>query len=227
MKVESSTKVQLDGYFESNEFIYIIYTEYGSKIGISANPRQRLEQIKQGLPSQYALFIGLYKGENAAEYERKLHKRFKPRNISGEWFVLNQENLDEIHSFLISNKFTCEIKISLLWANYLAPSIFLKGNIRIIEVEKELNKRKVSVEYPEELNSLILDPKIDDTDNLEHLFLSATQISKRLEGLGYFYTPKEIGHYLSGRGIKSKSRKIPKVGVRKVYELCFNDIKTT
>ena len=64
MSFDPKSVEELKNYFENNEFIYIVYSEYGCKIGISKNPIQRLEQIRLGLPSQKAIIIGLYEGKN-------------------------------------------------------------------------------------------------------------------------------------------------------------------
>lgn len=173
MSLKINTQIELKKYFEENEFVYVIYSEYGCKIGISRNPTQRLEQIRQGLPSQKAMFLGLYQGERSSFFEAQLHKRFKNRNISGEWFVLSQRNLDDIDSFLLKNEFIREIKASILWANYLIPSIYLQGNIRIIEVEKELKLRNVSIEFPESLDRIILNPTVDEINSSDIEFLNA------------------------------------------------------
>lgn len=226
MITEISTYDELKKYFENNEFIYIIYSEYGCKIGISNNPIQRLEQIRRGLPSQEAIFIGLYKGTNSLMFEKKLHARLNNRNISGEWFILSQNTLDDIDTFLLSNEFLRIAKVSILLANYLIPSIYLLGHIKIIEIEKGLKQRKNKIEFPDSLENIIQIPTLYEIQNGSREFLTATDICNRLKIFDYYYSPSEIGQYLRKRGMKQKSRRIKNVGVRKVYEIYIKTNET-
>lgn len=220
---EFSSHDDLIEYFENNEFLYIIYSEYGCKIGRSNNPNQRLEQIRLNLPSQKACFVGLYRGRDCAIFEKKLHKKLNNRNISGEWFILSQHTLDYIHDFLTSNHFLCIQKISVLWANYLIPSIYLKGNIRVVYTERDNVDHGGMKHYPESLKKLIQFPKYDENGKIICEYFTATALSEKLKKYDFDLNPIELGKYLKGRGFKNKSRKIDNIGVRKVYAL-FIDI---
>ena len=227
METNLSSSEDINEYFKTNEFLYIIYSEYGCKIGISRDPSQRFEQIEQGLPSQKAILIGLYRGQNCSDYEKKLHQMLKERKISGEWFILNQYHLDEINQFLIKNNFTCILKISILWANYLIPSIYLNGRVQIIETERKIKSLAVrNQKLPEIVKEILIKPTETEivTNNCE--FLTATQISVRLREWDLVYTPTVVGQYLQSVGFKSKSKRIAGIGVRHVYPIKIKKINS-
>ena len=123
----------------------------------------------------------------------------------------------------MSHEFVRIIKISILWANYLIPSIYLQGHIRIIEIEKVSKTRNGRIEFPDSLARFILKPTIDEIKSNICEFLTATEICNRIKTDDYNYSPREVGQYLHRRGFKLKSRRIKNVGVRKVYEVCINN----
>lgn len=213
-KTETVEKVK--NFFENSEFLYILYSEYGIKIGISNNPLNRIEQIKQGLPSKNVILIGLYSGEHTADYEKKLHKKYTKRKISGEWFIFNQENLDEIDRYLSQNNFHKIIKVSLLWANYLYPSIFLKGQIKVIETVKNLINVRSQYQNYELLDKIILNPSIDEVPQNEFEYLTTNQICKKIENIYPSVNSIQLGKYHQKRGFNKYSRRIDKFTVRKV-----------
>ena len=202
---------------ESSEFIYVIYSEYGFKIGITKSPLDRIEGIKQGLPSQDCFFIGLYMGKESAKFEKQLHNKFKKQQISGEWFFLNEENLDEIDFFLIKKGFQRMIKKSSLWANYILPSIFSKGKTKVIETinKKKKHQNDVNIENHFILK-FIQKVENDSIADLEIKYMTSTQISEYLINLGYSFNPIVIGGILTNLKFLKKSKRVDG-SVRKVY----------
>ena len=70
------------------QHLYFIESDFGIKIGVSKDVNKRLEQIKNYAPSS----IILKQIDFAANFETKLHKKFKRQNIKNnpiygiEWF---------------------------------------------------------------------------------------------------------------------------------------------
>jgi len=199
----------LKNYIEKSDYIYIIYSEYGCKIGFTKKPLERIEQIRLGLPSQKCFFIGLHVGKTAVVYERKLHKLFKNQRISGEWFILNDKNLNFIEKYLVKRDFKCLLKKSIIWANYLIPSIYLEGKVKII---RDVNHRniKLEIQVPEIFKDIILKPGPDEITKAE--FMTPTQISEKLKLLGLHSNPMNIGKYMKKLGFQRKAKKIAGLG---------------
>jgi hypothetical protein len=70
------------------QHLYFIESDFGIKIGVSKDVNKRLEQIKNYAPSS----VILKQIDFAANFETKLHKKFKRQNIKNnpiygiEWF---------------------------------------------------------------------------------------------------------------------------------------------
>ena len=211
---------------ESNEFLYIIYSEYGFKIGISRSPLERLEAVRQGLPSQKCFFIGLYSGEDSLTFEKRLHLQYRNQRISGEWFYLNEENLESIDKYLIKNNFHRMIKLSILWAKYISPSNYFDDNIKIVHSSKkntpnysiELNENHLLLNFIQKIdNEFIYDPDVK--------FVTTSQISEYLKNNGFEITPAAIGNLLRKLNFIRKSRKIDGQS-RYGYLVKFKDIES-
>ncbi len=87
-------KYQFDDY----SFIYIIKCIYGIKIGVSNNPFNRISQIKTSSPFNIDLLHILFiDKKHVYKIEKGLHKHFKDKKISGEWFNLNEIDLKIIY----------------------------------------------------------------------------------------------------------------------------------
>ena len=219
------TSNELRSFLENGEFIYVIYTQYGCKIGYTKSPLERLEQIRLGLPSQKCLFIGLYIGDKARTYESKLHGIFKNKSLSREWFCLTDEDNDKIEQLLIRNSFTCLIKQSILWSNYLEPSIFLKGNVKVVKMKEGTNeKSKINFEIPFHLSELIANPdNYDDQSNKTVKFKTATEISIYLQTRGFKYSPVQVGMIMKSLNIKRGAKHFPVIGARYGYFVIINE----
>ena len=95
-KFKSKTKYHLQEY----GFLYILKIEDRYKIGSAKDVSKRLKRLQT---SQKPEIVYTYESENYKEQERELHIIFKEKRTYGEWFKLNQEDLDKI-------KWYCEIR---------------------------------------------------------------------------------------------------------------------
>lgn len=216
MNSNFTTYSSLKEYIEKSNFIYIIYSEYGCKIGYTKAPLDRIEQIRLGLPSQKCFFIGLYANEKALTFEKRLHKKFKAKQISREWFILDDNDLKYIYDYLIKKDFKCLVKNSIIWANYLLPSIYVTGNVKIVGEVKHPTKM-TDIEIPKLFTELIEVQAENEIGNNGAEYLTATDISKMLENKGLKCTPETTGRILKKMGVYSKSKRISGIGSRKVY----------
>lgn len=218
------TSYELKAFLENGEFIYVIYSQYGCKIGYTKSPLERLEQIRLGLPSQKCIFIGLYIGERARHFEAKLHEMFKKQRLSREWFYLTDEDSYEIERTLTKNNFSCLIKQSIIWSNYLDPSIFIKGNVKVIESNrKSTEDRKKGMEVPPYLSDLILNPDDENLPNRNVKFMTATEISAHLKTKGFNYSREQIGMIMKSLNFSRGAKKIPGIGPRYGYSVIVNE----
>lgn len=68
--------------------VYVIQHQLGPvKIGITKDPRERLENLQTGTPFKLKI-RKTQETEDATEVEKFLHKKFKRYRIQGEWFDL-------------------------------------------------------------------------------------------------------------------------------------------
>lgn len=79
------------------QFIYITGSTETNiyKIGLSANPEQRVKNIN-GSSNQKNDYQKIYEVHNMNLSEKSLHLKYKEQRLNGEWFKLNQEDLDWI-----------------------------------------------------------------------------------------------------------------------------------
>ena len=96
--------------------VYVIATKDFSiiKIGRSSSFKQRFTNIKSACP--YDLFLWLSIRTPAPnELEKYLHNRYSHRNMRGEWFKLDDLELDELLAFFtLTNSHIREVKNALL-----------------------------------------------------------------------------------------------------------------
>lgn len=220
MDFDFKNYTSLREHLDKSYYIYIVYSEYGCKIGFTKSPLERIEQIKFGLPSQKCFYIGLYIRKTSSTHEKKLHKLFKNKRISGEWFILNDDDLEYIERYLLKRDFKCLIKKSIIWANYLIPSIYMEGKVKII---RDINHGniKIEVQVPEIFKDLILKPNLDEISKAE--FLTSTEISERLKIHGLNYSPMNIGKYMNKLNFERKAKKVKGRGTIYGYNVMINN----
>lgn len=84
-------------------YLYLIQNEESDKfkIGVTANLDERLKSLQTANPNK--LNYILYKFyENAYEIEREAHLYLESNKISGEWFILTDEELKRVCNFYFS-----------------------------------------------------------------------------------------------------------------------------
>ena len=84
-------------------FIYIIKSEYGYKIGLSKNIKDRLKLFGVKLPFPIEV-VGYYKVGNMHKMELHIHNLYKSKRLNGEWFTLDEKDLVDISTILVKNE---------------------------------------------------------------------------------------------------------------------------
>jgi len=77
-----------------NGYLYILQNKQFDliKIGVSANPKRRIRDIKANLPFDTdCVFLNYYK--DVYYLEELIHQRFKNNQIKGEWFQVYNEDV--------------------------------------------------------------------------------------------------------------------------------------
>ena len=103
--------------------VYIISDTYGSyKIGYAKSFYKRLKSYQTSLPYGPEV-IKIIRSKNMRELEKELLNKYKEKRIRGEWFDLNEEDIQYLQNLPKSNN-----------GNILA---FLKAARRYFDVEVE------------------------------------------------------------------------------------------
>lgn len=81
---------------DKSGYVYLLRGVQGAyKIGKTINPEDRIATFKLNLPFPIEYETIIYT-ENRHQLEKELHNRFKGRRINGEWFALDQEDVEYI-----------------------------------------------------------------------------------------------------------------------------------
>jgi len=86
------------------KYIYLVREEYCGfiKIGIATNLMGRFSVIDTSCP-QKIMLIGFAQMDWASTAERLLHAKYRHKRVKGEWFDLDQGEIDEILNFINAN----------------------------------------------------------------------------------------------------------------------------
>lgn len=87
--------------------IYFIEGGNYTKIGVSDNPKKRLNELQTGNPFDLKIKF-LTDGEY--EKESRIHKALSLYRVKGEWFYLKQEWNDELINFIIEQSELMSLK---------------------------------------------------------------------------------------------------------------------
>jgi hypothetical protein len=89
----------------NKEGIYIVNMANTNlyKIGITKDFSQRLRNLQTGNPFIIEVH-NFYPMKTNTEMESFLHKRYQHKKLSGEWFELTYEDLNNIHDFIVGFK---------------------------------------------------------------------------------------------------------------------------
>jgi hypothetical protein len=66
------------------------------KIGVSQSPNSRLKQLQTSNAHKLELIYTIERGKDAIKVETELHKLFIAKNISGEWYKLDESDIESI-----------------------------------------------------------------------------------------------------------------------------------
>lgn len=67
------------------------------KIGISKNVKKRFRQLKTGNPYIEEIVYSVLLNKHYSKVESALHNLFKSNKISGEWFMLSDNEVNNFH----------------------------------------------------------------------------------------------------------------------------------
>ena len=79
---------------ESEGYVYLVKDSKYYKIGLTTNPKQRLQDIRS--TNITAEIVFLFETENMYLLEKELHGFFKEKRVVGEWFELTEEEQEVI-----------------------------------------------------------------------------------------------------------------------------------
>jgi asparagine N-glycosylation enzyme membrane subunit Stt3 len=92
-------------YEEKDGYIYLIKTNNKYKIGKTLKIKERIIKYKTENPNKIKVIL-CEKVVNYSKNEKILLDCFKEKNIRGEWFKLNKNDVEYIRIFLNNNKTT-------------------------------------------------------------------------------------------------------------------------
>lgn len=73
--------------------VYLISNGLHIKIGVSIDPRSRMEALQTGSSLPLVLVQDM---EGGFDLEARLHARYKDQRVRGEWFALDPQDVEEI-----------------------------------------------------------------------------------------------------------------------------------
>jgi hypothetical protein len=84
-----------DRAFDHSGFIYLIRNGQTShyKIGISKNVISRINTLQTGNPEKLSL-ISFFPTTDTYKQEQKLHNHYSQKRVTGEWFVLDEYDIN-------------------------------------------------------------------------------------------------------------------------------------
>ena len=82
-------------------FVYIIETQGVYKIGRASNLESRVKKYQTENPYPITLIASAFIFD-CVSYEKRLHKKFAHKKLRGEWFKLNDNDLDSLKNKLSS-----------------------------------------------------------------------------------------------------------------------------
>lgn len=83
------------------KYVYVIAFDRFCKIGVASNINTRLKVLQTSLPVKLELITSTKEAiANAYSLEKYLHKHFQDKKTYGEWFLLDQDDIDFIRNGL-------------------------------------------------------------------------------------------------------------------------------
>lgn len=100
----------IDTITQTFDYVYIIADEQGYvKVGISKHPEKRLKQLQTGHPTKLSLiFTEEFEctRDHLLKIEKEIHKDLRnfTKKVHGEWFLLQEDQLEKIKNTVIINR---------------------------------------------------------------------------------------------------------------------------
>jgi hypothetical protein len=94
--------IGIHDFKEKDIYVYLFKSGLYHKIGISENPKYRLQSIQTSNPNKIEQVYQI-KRSDAKNVEYNLHKIFKNKRVSGEWFNLNDDDLKLLKSLVVKS----------------------------------------------------------------------------------------------------------------------------
>ena len=84
--------------------VYLITSNYVDfKIGVTTRPiNERIRELQTSHPEKIDI-IKFYKAENHNAVERWLHRKFNEKRLEGEWFQLDETDINQFESLCQSH----------------------------------------------------------------------------------------------------------------------------
>lgn len=98
-KCDQQEDDDLCGSMSARGYVYVITSSHGTKIGISICPESRLFSIRVSVPFDIHLSV-VIPTDNMLKMERSLHSKFADKHIRGEWFVLDNNDIEWLKSLV-------------------------------------------------------------------------------------------------------------------------------
>lgn len=84
-------------------YVYLIHSDHGVKIGKSKTPRNRIKNVSTQMPFNVKKTES-FKVNHMSNCEKYLHDYFKEKRLNGEWFDLNNKDIEFCRKFLTAKK---------------------------------------------------------------------------------------------------------------------------
>lgn len=97
-KLISEGHVLIDSYTDEVTAVYILKSDKYYKIGVSSAITKRIGMLQTGNPHIIELVCQKYFTDNVDAYkeEKRLHLKYKDRQVRREWFELSDQDIKEI-----------------------------------------------------------------------------------------------------------------------------------
>lgn len=182
------------------EYVYF-FRETGRpyvKIGMSVNDLQiRFQQFKTYAPLG-AYIVGFIKTKKASVLESQLHKKYKEKRLSGEFFSLTD---DEVYREINNHNTSFGEIISYI------NELIEEHNYNLFELKNDLKKKLQSLnDINNKFQADIL--LLDYLKNKKGTFLTNNNIINELNELGYVIGQYQLGMTLKKLGYKKKRKRI-------------------
>ncbi len=90
-----------DNSEKRKEYVYLLHSKHGTKIGRSYNPEIRSRLIGTEVPFKIDK-TEIFNVKNMSETERYLHKEYSEYRLNGEWFDLSENKINSIRDYVKS-----------------------------------------------------------------------------------------------------------------------------